>query len=53
MSANLENSAAASGLEKDRFHPNPREGNAKKYSNYYRIAVITHASKITLKNPSS
>ena len=30
MSANLENSAAASGLEKDRFHSNPKEGNAKK-----------------------
>ena len=53
MSANLENSEAASGLEKDRFHSNPKEGNAKKRSNYYRITVITHASKVILKNPSS
>ena len=26
MSANLENPAVATGLEKVRFHPNPKEG---------------------------
>ena len=30
MSANLENSAVATGLEKVSFHSNPREGNAHK-----------------------
>ena len=29
MTANLENSAVAIGLEKVSFHSNPKEGNAK------------------------
>ena len=29
MSANLDNSAVATGLEKFRFHYNPKKGNAK------------------------
>ena len=44
MSANLENSAMATGLEKVSFHSNPRE-----CSNYYTIALISHASKVMLK----
>ena len=45
MSANLENSAVATGLEKVSFHSNPKE-----CSNYYTIALISQASKVMLKN---
>ena len=32
------------------FHPKiPKKGNAKEYSNYHTIALISHASKIMLK----
>ena len=41
MPANLENSAVATGLEKVSFHSNPKE-----CSNYYTIALISHASKV-------
>ena len=44
MPANLENSAAATGLEKVSFHSNPKE-----CSNYRTIAFISHASKVMLK----
>ena len=46
MSANLENSAVATGLEKVSF---PKKGNAKECSNYYTVAFIPHASKVMLK----
>ena len=49
MSANLENSAVATGLEKVSFHSNPKEGNAKECSNYHTIALISHATKVMLK----
>ena len=49
MPANLENSAVTTGLEKVRFHSNPKKDNAKEYSNYCTIAVISHASKVMLK----
>ena len=49
MPANLENSAVAIGLEKVSFHSNPKEGNAKECSKYHTIALISHASKATLK----
>ena len=49
MSANLDNSAVATGLEKFRFHYNPKKGNAKECSNYCTIALISHASKVVLK----
>ena len=49
MLANLENSAVATGLEKVSFHSNPKEDNAKECSNYCTIALISHASKVTLK----
>ena len=49
MPANLENSAVATGLEKGRFHSNPKEGIAKECSNYHTIALISHASKVMLK----
>ena len=49
MPANLENSAVATGLEKVRFHSNPKKGNAREFSNYCTIVLISHASKIVLK----
>ena len=39
MPANLENSAVATGLEKEK-------GNAKECSNYPTIGLISHASKV-------
>ena len=49
MPANLENSAVAIGLEKSVFIPISKKGNAKECSNYRTIALISHASKVTLK----
>ena len=49
MPANMENSAVATGLEKSVFIPVPKKGNAKECSNYYIIALISHASKVMLK----
>ena len=49
MPANLENSAVATGLEKISFHSNPKGKNTKECSNYYTIALISHASKVMLK----
>ena len=49
MPANLENSAVATGLERSVFIPIPKKGNAKECSNYCTIALISHASKATLK----
>ena len=47
MPANLENSAAATRLEKVTFIP--KKGNAKEYSNYQTIVLISHAGKVILK----
>ena len=49
MPANSENSAVATGLEKSVFITIPKKGNAKEYSNYCTIALISHASKVMLK----
>ena len=49
MPENLENSAVATGLEKVRFHSNPKKANAKDCSKYHIIALISHASKVMLK----
>ena len=49
MTANLENSAVATGLEKSGFIPIPKKNNAKECSNYCTTALISHASKIMLK----
>ena len=48
LHANFENSAVATGLEKVSFHSNPK-GNAKEYSNYRTIGLISPASKVILK----
>ena len=47
MPANLEISAVATGLEK--VIPIPKKGDAKKYSNYCTITLISHTSKVMLK----
>ena len=49
MPANLENSAVATGLERSVFIPIPKKGNAKECSNYHKIGLISHASKVMLK----
>ena len=49
MSANLENSAVATGLEKVSFHSNPKERQWQRMLNYHTIALISHASKVMLK----
>ena len=49
MSANLENSAVATGLEKVSFHSSPKERQPQECSNYRTIALISHASKVMLK----
>ena len=49
MPANLENSAVATGLEKVSVHSIPKKGNAKEFSNYHTIALISHDSKVMLK----
>ena len=49
MSANLENSAVATGLEKSVFIPIPKKGSAKECAHYCRIALISYAGKVTLK----
>ena len=49
MPANRKNSAVDPGLEKVSFHFNPKEGQSKECSNYYIIALISHASKVMLK----
>ena len=49
MPANLENSAVATGLEKVCFYSNPKKDNAKECSNYHKIALISHISKVMFK----
>ena len=49
MPANLENAAVATGLENVSFHSNPKERQCPKCSNYCKIALISHASKVMLK----
>ena len=40
MSANLENSAVATGLERSVFISTPKKGNAKECSNYHTIVIF-------------
>ena len=49
MTANLENSAGAMGLERVIFIPIPKKCNGKECSNYCTIALISQASKVMLK----
>jgi len=49
MSANIENSAVATGQERPVFIPIPKKGNNKECSNYHTVALISHTSKVMLK----
>ena len=49
MPENLENSAGPHDWKRSVFIPIPKKSNAKKCSNYYTIACISHASKVMLK----
>ena len=49
MTANLENSAVATGLEKVSFHSNPKEGQCQRMFRNHTTALISHASKVMLK----
>ena len=49
MPADLENTAVATGLERSVFIPIPKKGNAKECSNYHKVALISHASKVMLQ----
>ena len=48
MSANLENPAVATGLEKVNLHPFPMK-DSKRMLDYWTIALTSHASKVMLK----
>ena len=51
MPANFENSASGHRTRKGQFFiPIPKKGNAKECSNYHTIALISHTSKVMLKN---
>ena len=49
MPANLENSAIATGLEKNQFHSILKKGSAKECSDCGTIVLISHAGKVILK----
>ena len=49
MSANLENPAVATGLDKVSFHSNLKERQCQKCSNYHTVALISYISKVILK----
>ena len=48
MSANLENSAVATRLEKVNFHSNPKERQCQRMLKLLHIALISHDSKVML-----
>ena len=50
MPTNLENSAVATNWKGSVFIPIPKKGKAKECSNYYKIALISHTSKVMLKS---
>ena len=49
MPANVENLAVATDCKRSVFIPIPKNDNFKECSNYYAIALISHASKVMLK----
>ena len=49
MPTNVENSAVAMDWKSLVFIPIPKRGNAKECSNYSKIALISHDSKVMLK----
>ena len=53
MPANLENSAWPQDWKGSVFIPIPKKSNTKECPNYHTIALISHASKVMLKNSPS
>ena len=49
MPTNFENSAVAKDWKRSVFIPIPKKGNAKEYSNYHTLGLISHASKVMPK----
>ena len=49
MSANLEDPAVATGLEKVNLIPIPKKGSTKECANHRTMALISHASTVMLK----
>ena len=49
MTANLENSAVGTGLEKVSFHSSHKEGQYQRMFKLPQTALISHASKVMLK----
>jgi len=49
MPAILENLQWPQAWESSVFIPIPKKGNAKEYSNYHIIALISHVSKVIVK----
>ena len=49
MSANLETQQWPQDWKRSVLIPIPKKGNAKECSNYCTVALISHASKVTLK----
>ena len=49
MSANLEDSAVATGLEKVSFHSNPKEQQCQRMFKLLTTGLISHAIKVMLK----
>ena len=49
MPANLDNSAVATDWKRSVFISIPKKDNAKEYSNYHTIALISYTSKVMLK----
>ena len=49
MSANLENSAVTTGLERSVFIPVPKKNNAKNVQTTAQLHSSQHASKVMLK----
>jgi len=49
MSANLEESAVATGWERSILTPIPKKDITKECSNHQTVALISHASKVMLK----
>ena len=49
MPANLENTAVVTGLEMVSFHSNLQERQCQRCLNYHTVALISHASMVTLR----
>ena len=53
MPTNLETQEWPQDWKRSVFIPIPKKGNAKECSNYGTIALISHTSKVMLKNSSN